>query len=56
MLINVAVLYSNILVVIGICILCLWDIQLTFDSHNMGHFESYNSDSHEIGIMLVLVA
>ena len=46
----------KILVVIGICILCLWDIQLTFDSYNMGHFEGYNNDSHEIRNMLVLVA
>ena len=37
-------------------ILCLWDIQLTFDSYNMGHFESYSNDSHEIRNMLVLVA
>ena len=50
------ILYSKILVVIGICILCLWDIQLTFDSYNMGYFESYHNDSHEIRNMLVLVA
>ena len=43
--------YSKILMVIGICILRLWDIQLTFDLYNMGHFESYtvNNDSHGMG-------
>ena len=40
-------LYSKILVVIGTCILCLWDIQLTFDSYIMGHFESYHIEGHK---------
>ena len=41
--------------VIGICILCR-DIQLTFDSYIMGHFESYHIDEHRIRNLLVLVA
>ena len=45
----------KILVVIGTCILCLWDIQLTFDSYKMGHFESFHIDEHRIRNLLVLV-
>ena len=52
---QICTLYSKILVVIGTCILCLWDIQLTFDSYNMGHFKSYHIDEHKIRNLLVLV-
>ena len=34
----------------------VYGIQLTFDSHNMGHFESYHVDKRGIRNLLVLVA
>ena len=42
--------------VIGTCILCLWDIQLTFDSYNMGHFKSYVQYDKEHGDLAQLAA